>query len=32
MPFASLKAMSDTDVRALYLHLKALPPLPAGQH
>jgi mono/diheme cytochrome c family protein len=32
MPFASLKAMSDTDVRALYLHLKALPPRPAGQH
>jgi mono/diheme cytochrome c family protein len=32
MPFGSLKEMSDTDVRALYLHLKTLPARPAGQH
>lgn len=32
MPFGSLKAMSDTDLRALYLHLKALPARAAGQH
>ena len=32
MPFAALKEMNDTDVRALYLHLRALPPRPAGQH
>lgn len=32
MPFAALKAMNDTDVQALYLHLKALPARPAGQH
>lgn len=31
MPFGGLKTMSDTDVRALYLHLKRLPPRPAGQ-
>jgi mono/diheme cytochrome c family protein len=30
MPFPSLKQMSDTDVEALYLYLKALPPRPAG--
>lgn len=31
MPFAGLGAMNDTDVRALYLHLKSLPPRPGGQ-
>lgn len=31
MPFGSLKEMSDTDVRALYLHLKALPARATGQ-
>lgn len=31
MPFESLKAMSDTDTRALYLHLKTVAPRPAGQ-
>jgi mono/diheme cytochrome c family protein len=30
MPFAALGAMSDTDLRALYLHLKSLPPRAAG--
>ncbi len=30
MPFLALKEMNDTDVRAMYLHLKTLPPLPAG--
>ena len=30
MPFGSLGAMSDTDVRALHLHLKGLPPRPHG--
>jgi mono/diheme cytochrome c family protein len=30
MPFLSLKEMNDTDVRAMYLHLKALPPVAAG--
>jgi mono/diheme cytochrome c family protein len=30
MPFGSLSAMSDTDVRALHLYLKSLPPLPGG--
>lgn len=25
MPFESLREMSDTDLRALYLYLKALP-------
>ncbi|MDP1683712.1 cytochrome c [Hydrogenophaga sp.] len=30
MPFASLREMSETDLRALYLHLKALPPRPHG--
>lgn len=32
MPFAALKEMNDTDVQALYLHLKALPPRRAGGH
>ena len=32
MPFESLAALNDIDVQALYLHLKALPPRPAGQH
>jgi mono/diheme cytochrome c family protein len=31
MPFAALTAMNETDVRALYLHLKGLPPRPAGE-
>ena len=31
MPFGGLKAMSETDVRALYLHLKGVAPQPAGQ-
>ncbi|MBX3618592.1 MAG: c-type cytochrome [Rhizobacter sp.] len=30
MPFLSLKEMNDTDVRAVYLHLKSLPPMAAG--
>lgn len=32
MPFAALGAMNDTDLRALYLHLKGLAPRPAGSH
>lgn len=32
MPFESLRELNDTDAQALYLHLKALPPVPAGQH
>ena len=31
MPFAMLKEMNDTDVQALYLHLKGVPARPAGQ-
>ena len=30
MPFIALKEMNDTDVRAMYLHLKTLPPVAAG--
>ncbi len=30
MPFGSLKAMSDVDLEALFLHLKSLPPRAAG--
>lgn len=30
MPFGSLREMSDTDVRALYLYLRSLPPSPHG--
>ncbi len=30
MPFGSLKSMSQTDADALYLYLKALPPVPTG--
>jgi hypothetical protein len=30
MPFESLKNISDTDVAALHLYLKSLPPRPAG--
>lgn len=30
MPFLALKEMNDTDVQAMYLHLKTLPPLAAG--
>jgi mono/diheme cytochrome c family protein len=31
MPFGGLKEMNETDVRALYLHLKGVPPRPSGQ-
>ena len=31
MPFAALKAMNDTDVQAMYLHLKRLPAVPTGE-
>jgi len=31
MPFGGLKEMSETDVRALYLHLKGVPSRPSGQ-
>jgi hypothetical protein len=31
MPFAGLQAMSETDVRAHYLHLMQVPARPAGQ-
>lgn len=31
MPFVALKEMNDTDVRALYLHLKTVPPMAAGK-
>ncbi len=31
MPFESLGALNDTDAQALYLHLKALPPVTLGQ-
>ena len=31
MPFATLGEMNDTDVQALYLHLKRLKPLAQGQ-
>ena len=31
MPFTALKEMNDTDVQAVYLHLKTLRPLPSGQ-
>jgi hypothetical protein len=30
MPFTALKALNDTDVQAVYLHLKALPPMATG--
>jgi mono/diheme cytochrome c family protein len=30
MPFESLGALNDVDAKALYLHLKALPPVKAG--
>jgi mono/diheme cytochrome c family protein len=30
MPFLSLKELNDTDVQAMYLHLKGLPPVAAG--
>lgn len=32
MPFSSLRALNDTDARALYLHLKALPPVAFGNY
>ena len=32
MPFASLKQMNDTDVRAVYAYLKTVPPREAGRH
>ncbi len=31
MPFASMRELSDTDVQALYLHLKRLKPLATGE-
>ena len=31
MPFAALKAMNDTDVQAMYLHLKRLPAVSTGE-
>lgn len=31
MPFIALKEMNDTDLQALYLHLKAVPARPFGQ-
>lgn len=30
MPFTALKELNDTDVQAMYLHLKGLPPVAAG--
>jgi hypothetical protein len=30
MPFGSLREMNDTDVRALFLYLKTLQPMPHG--
>ncbi|WP_431274749.1 hypothetical protein ACQ858_22640 [Variovorax ureilyticus] len=30
MPFGSLREVSDTDVRALFLYLKTLQPMPHG--
>jgi len=32
MPFASLAALSDNDIEALYVFLKSLPPRAVGQH
>jgi mono/diheme cytochrome c family protein len=32
MPFVALKEMNDTDLMALYLHLKAVPARAAGSH
>jgi mono/diheme cytochrome c family protein len=32
MPFESLRALNDTDVEALFLYLKTLPPRPFGEH
>jgi mono/diheme cytochrome c family protein len=32
MPFQSLRALNDTDVEALYVYLKTLPPRPFGGH
>jgi len=32
MPFESLRALNDTDVEALYVYLKTLPPRPFGGH
>jgi mono/diheme cytochrome c family protein len=32
MPFVALKELNDTDLKALYLHLKGLPPRAAGSH
>ena len=31
MPFGALKELNDTDVQAIYLHLKRLKPVPTGQ-
>jgi hypothetical protein len=32
MPFESLKALNDNDAKALYVHLKAMAPVPFGNH
>ena len=32
MPFVALKELNDTDLEALYLHLRGLPPRAAGSH
>ena len=32
MPFSSLQSLSETDAHALYLYLKALPPVPTGSN
>jgi mono/diheme cytochrome c family protein len=32
MPFTALKELNDTDVQAIYLHLKSQPPRAAGSH
>jgi mono/diheme cytochrome c family protein len=32
MPFGSLRQMNDTDMRALYVYLKTVPPRDAGRH
>jgi hypothetical protein len=31
MPFSALSEMSDTDLQAIWLHLKALPPKSTGE-
>jgi hypothetical protein len=31
MPFTSLRQLNENDAKALYVHLKALAPVPFGQ-